>query len=204
MFAKFKEQITNFIKENFSDVPPIEPATSDLKTADGATITVDKLEAGGVCTIEGAPAPDGEYILETGEAVTVVGGMITDVATKPVEDAEPKDPNEDPAAMKTPEQMKAALDKFATNPDNSPDMAKLVIIVKACFEYAFGWQIREEQERLQRQSAIEAYKTGFTELENKLKGFGTIISEFADIPTEPAKVIDWDSMTPLEKRRATK
>jgi hypothetical protein len=211
LFQEFKNKMAAFMKENFSALPQIATPTVELKTIEGNVVGVDKLEPGGTITIDGATPADGSYTLETGEVVTVMGGVIGEVSTKEEGNKDNEPPATAPAPMTTPQQMKDALQQFADNPANTPDMAKLVTIVKACFEYSFGYQIREEAERAQRQAAIDAYKTGFTAhddkvklLEGKLKELATIVSDFAEMPIEQPKVIDWENMTPLQRRRATK
>lgn len=208
-FNDFKNKVAEFLKVNFYDTS-IAPAMAELKTVDGNIVAVDKLEPGGVITIDGVTPADGSYTLESGEVLTVANGLIGEVKAKEEEPQTPPAPptNEE---MKTPQQMKEALDKFAEGSTASPDMAKLVTIVKACFEYSFGWQLREEQERATRDAAIATYKSGFSaqedkvkDMETKVKKFAELLTEFADTPIVDPVIKDWDKMTPLEKRRANK
>lgn len=61
----------------------------DLKTSDGKTLVVetdaDAPAVGNKCTIDGNPAPDGEYTLESGTKITVASGAIT-VITEAAQD----------------------------------------------------------------------------------------------------------------------
>lgn len=73
-----------FETESPASVVPVEKTKEtiklmDVKTLDGKTISVDKLEVGGVCTIDGAPLADGEYVLEDNSTLVVVGGIITEI-----------------------------------------------------------------------------------------------------------------------------
>lgn len=65
------------------------PAAFELKDQmlqDGTVIQVDNLAVGGQVVIAGVPAPDGEYSLQDGSAITVIGGLITEVeAVEPVD-----------------------------------------------------------------------------------------------------------------------
>lgn len=51
----------------------------EVKTIDGKVIMADKLEIGGICTIDGLPLPDGEYLLEDGSALEIKGGLIMEI-----------------------------------------------------------------------------------------------------------------------------
>ena len=177
-FKEFKNKVAGFLKENFSDLPPIAPPTVELKTIDGNVVGVDKLETGGVMTIDGAVPADGDYTLESGEVVTIAGGVISTVSP-----AEMKE-EEKPAEEKPTEEPKPVEDEKLKTEEIKKELM-------AGIESLFN-SFKQSQEQK------------FAELENKLKGFGTIISDFAETPIEQPKVKDWDEMTPLEKRRATK
>jgi len=90
-----KEGLEAIKKLLFTDNPaPVIPApvapvalATEYKLEDGTPVSIDKLEAGGIVTIAGAPAPDGQLKLEDGTALTIVGGMISIVT--PVTPVEP-------------------------------------------------------------------------------------------------------------------
>jgi len=69
--------------------PAAPVALSDFKTSDGVVLSVDKLEVGGSVTIGTDPAPDAEYKLESGEVITVAGGLITELESPAAAAAEP-------------------------------------------------------------------------------------------------------------------
>lgn len=174
----------------------------DYKLKDGTTCSVDKMEVGGAVKIGDAPAPDGTYTLEDGSAITVAAGLIT--AVTPV-----AKPAENPEELKTPEQMKAAIAKFAV-PGATVDMPALVTVLGACFNYCFGWEIRQAEEKAQRDAAIATYKANFAKIEKQLtqhkdvnKQLFELVEQFANEsevkPLETPK--NWDEMTPLEQRR---
>lgn len=76
-----------------SPAPAPAPAvleTQELKTVDGKTLTVDKLEVGGNVLLDGAAAPDGEYQLEGGNSLQVSGGQIVELSS-PKEDTLPEE-----------------------------------------------------------------------------------------------------------------
>lgn len=61
---------------------PAAPATTDYKTQDGAVLSIDKLEVGGVVMVDGNAANPGEYTLEDGTVITVGdNGVISEVAS---------------------------------------------------------------------------------------------------------------------------
>ena len=93
---KLKGLLSKFKKEHFDapvadPAPPIAPTSAppvvdikltDYQTSDGQTISIDRLEVGGKCTMNGQPCPPGTYELADGTSVTVGdGGMISAVTT---------------------------------------------------------------------------------------------------------------------------
>lgn len=69
-------------------IPPVVAVQlQEVELKDGTKITVDKLEAGGVATIAGAPAPAADYEAMDGSIIKVgEGGIITEiVAAAPAE-----------------------------------------------------------------------------------------------------------------------
>mgnify|MGYP000016335513 FL=1 len=110
-------------------------------------------------TIAGAPAPDAEYTLADGTKITVAGGLITECETPAAAATEPA-----VEEMKTPEQMQSALQKFADGAV-APDLQKMATIMKAVFEYCFGYEIRRKQEEATRDAAIATYQQGFAKIE---------------------------------------
>jgi hypothetical protein len=175
---------------------------------DGTSLSIDKLEVGGAVQLAGAPAADGEYELADGSKVQVAGGLIVELAS-PVEDTLPEE-------MKTPAQMMAAIQKFA-EPGAAPDLSKMAVVLKACFEYCFGWEIRRAEEEASRATAIEAYKTGFENQKKAVDELITMVAELHKPVGDPAEqpqnfknqkqeqapaAKKWEDMTPLERRRA--
>jgi archaellum component FlaC len=70
---------------------PVDTA-KQYKLQDGTPVEIDKLEVGGIVTINGQPAPANEYVLEDGTNVTVDDkGTITEVESKQAEAIEPDD-----------------------------------------------------------------------------------------------------------------
>lgn len=106
------EAIFSIKKLLFGDAPPVAPpappapalpAPVSYPLADGTVASIDKLEVGGIVTIDGVPAVDGIITLADGTAVTTEGGVITLVAA-----AQAADPSTD-----LPGQMAAMESKFA-------------------------------------------------------------------------------------------
>lgn len=208
-----KKAIADIKKLLFGDEPAPAPAPAPMaaveyKLQDGTAVSIDKLEVGGVVTIAGAVAPDGEYCLEDGTCITVAVGVIS--AVTPPAAAEPV-----AEEMKTPVQMQAALNKFADDvvAGGTPDIKKMAIILKACFEYSFGWQLREASEKDTRDAAIATYQAGFTKMEKELanhKEANKLLLELVEAFSEESKEApaetpkDWEAMSALEKRRFLK
>ena len=82
--------------------PPAAPTTTEYKTKDGAVISIDKLDIGGIATLDGTPLSDGSYTLEDGTTFTVLQGLISEVETAKQTATEPIDEmNKQVAAMQT-------------------------------------------------------------------------------------------------------
>jgi hypothetical protein len=64
-------QLANYLTRKFA------VKLTDLKTSDGVVINIDDTTL--VATIDGKPAPDGEYTLEDGSVITIAGGLLSDV-----------------------------------------------------------------------------------------------------------------------------
>lgn len=105
-----KKQIQE-LTVKFSEIPaavapaapaPTNLATIETKLVDGTTLSVDKMEVGGVANIISEagtlPAADGEYEAEDGTKITVMGGLISAIAPKEVE-AQPEVENPMAQAM---------------------------------------------------------------------------------------------------------
>lgn len=76
------KEIIEKLRETFNEIaaPKSTVALMDAVLADGTPIQVTELAVGGIVTINGTPAPAGEYTLEDG-SVLVVGdnGAITEI-----------------------------------------------------------------------------------------------------------------------------
>jgi len=106
---KIKVLMASIVAPTEATPAPEPPAPAqkfeEVKTADGKVLTIDKLEVGGNVLIDGVAAPDGEYKLENGNSLQVVGGLIAELSS-PLEDTVPEEPL--PAAM-TIEQLAAEV-----------------------------------------------------------------------------------------------
>lgn len=176
---------------------PVAAASVDYTLADGTVLTVSSLEVGGSATINGAPAPAMDYTLPDTTIVSVdATGKITAV-TPPAAPAPA--PGMDMSQIKTPEQLNAAMQKFAVGTPEER-VANLETICKALMEYNFGWQIREAQDAATRAQAIEVYKTGFEAQEQKIAKQQEIITQMLALVEEMAKAPTAD---PLEAEKKT-
>jgi hypothetical protein len=84
------QETINKIKQLFEaaapevGVAPVTPnvtAFADYILQDGTKVSVDKLEVGGVVTIDGTPAPDGEHQLQDGTVIKTKDGAILEIST---------------------------------------------------------------------------------------------------------------------------
>jgi len=199
------KKIGDLIKLAFAEVE-IQKHSTDYPLADGSVLTLTELKVGAEATVAGQPCPDGSYVIEDGTTITTSNGLISEITPKEIE-ADP------PVEMQTPEQMRAVIESFADSTTASPELKNMAIILKACFEATFGWQLRQAEEKAAVDAAIAAYKTGFEKQESiikiqndALKEMHAVIEAFADEskhePTEQIK--EFSDMTPLEKRRFLK
>lgn len=195
------KKLLNFSVDPAPAPAPVDPAPApaaeqEYTCADGSKVMIDKLEVGGKVMKDGEAVADGDLTLQDGKVLSVVGGLISAVT-------DPK-PAEEP--LETPEQMRAALQKFEEGAAANPDMQKMLVIVKALFERSFGWELREAQEKALRDQAIAAYKTGFGQQQEALTKLVELVETIADQPVaEPLeKPANWDEMTPLQRFRAAK
>ena len=146
-------------------IPNVAPVTAvdapampvDYPLADGRVLTIDKCEVGGMVLINGEPAPDEIYVLADGTTITTASGIITEKVIVP----------ETPDPLSTPAEMQAAIQKLADT-STSPDLQKMSLILKAVFENVFGYQIREQSEKANREAAITAYQLGFASQANEI------------------------------------
>lgn len=89
-----KEALEKIRTMVFADMPndPVAPteqapapnankdaAFVEYKTKDGVVVSIDKLEVGGQVVVNGAPAADGELILEDGTKLSISGGVISEL-----------------------------------------------------------------------------------------------------------------------------
>jgi hypothetical protein len=198
-----KEALDKIKKLVFNAEPVIPPApvalATDYTLADGTVVSIDKLEAGGIVTIAGVVAPDGDLTLEDGTIITILSGVISVVTPKTVEPVIPEEQQ-----MSTPEQFQEALQKFADGA--TPDMQGLVVIVKALFENVFGWQIKEQKDKQIRDAAIATYQAGFTAHQQALKELVPLVEKFSEtvIATPVQEEKSFEDMSPVERYKFQK
>lgn len=167
------------LPEPVAPVAPVEPVqlkAKEYSLADGTKVMIDKLEIGGMVTLNDAPAPMGEHILADGSKIELdaKGAIVS------IEAAEPAEPE-----LNTPEQMQVALAAFADGVTN-PDMQKMATILKAVFENVFGWQLREAQEKASRDAAIAMYQSGFAEHKQLKEGMLQLVALVEALAETPA------------------
>jgi hypothetical protein len=97
------QETINKIKALFEIGMPVAPdatanpdvsGLTDYILQDGTKISCDKLEVGGVVTINGTPAPDGEHKVQDGTIIKTKEGIIQEI-TSPAEEATDSSVTED-------------------------------------------------------------------------------------------------------------
>lgn len=179
------------IKQLFNQVEnPQQFATYKLK--DGTEISVDKLEAGGVAKVGDAFLPVGEHVIETGETLVVgENGVITEVKAV----AAPPDEVD----MTTPEGMKKAYDKFAVGTPEER-IANAETLLKALMEYSFGWQLREVQEKANREAAMKVYTDTLKATESTVATQSALMKQMFELMTELAGMPAGDPPPPTKRK----
>ncbi len=164
--------------------PVVEPTPTKMDgqeytTNDGTVLSIDNLAVGGVVTIAGVPAPDGEYTLQNGTVLQVQSGFIASMNAAVEPDG---DETIGIANLNTPEQFRKAMQKFIDTPPGATNVQDLALMVKALMEYNFGYELRQAQQQASQQAAINAYKTNFEAAGKAVKELVTVVTEFAEKP----------------------
>ena len=190
-----------------SPAPSPAPAAKTMKLKDGTEIMVhqagESLEAGDMVMVNGAAAAAGTYTLEDGSVITCdASGMIVSVTPPvPITAAAPPappaqapapspvvTPSFSPAAFSLPNTMEELNKMFASFATGTIEerIANLEVVSKALMESSFGWKIREAEQKLTEETAINVYrdslKTVSTQMEaqtNTIRGLFTILEEIS-------------------------
>jgi hypothetical protein len=119
------DKVKSFLKLNATPVK-VEVKLDDITLNDGTILTVDKMEVGANATITTADgvvtAPDGEYTSQDGTVITVMGGLVAEIATK--QEEAPEAPETAPAAMDAITELKAIIAKLEKQ--SNENLTKLV------------------------------------------------------------------------------
>lgn len=165
------------IKALFSELPaePVAPAPvqepvqvemKEYSLADGTKVMLDKLEIGGMVTINDLPAPVGEHLLADGTKITLdEAGVIVEIeAAEPAEVVAPVEA----AAPVAPVQMKdARVDALQAEVKKLKDgFAQMVSLVEALTETPSDEPI--EPQKTQFGEVIEAKKNRYKAIQEVL------------------------------------
>lgn len=187
--ALFSTEDKEKIKQLQAELADVVAAPTDtvVKTKDGMEVVVSgELKVGSAVSIVDAEGnktavPDGEIVLETGEAVTVVGGLITEVKPK---EAEKKEETPAPAPAPADAEMAAKMAEH-----------------KKEFETKLSDTVKSFEAKLaESNKAIEVLKKQNSFLLSKFE-------EIANTPVITEQVTEakkWEDMTALERRRYEK
>jgi hypothetical protein len=157
--------------------PAPKPQVFGYKLADGTEIEVSgEVAPGSVVTIQGVPAPAGEHVLEDGTKIEVAeGGVITEV-----EAPEPAAPVVDEEMKK--KQLMSAVQKFATGTPEER-LTNLEFISKMLFEYAYGWELREQAQKQVKDQAMAIYQQMRSEekTDDRVKQLETTVNKYREM-----------------------
>lgn len=199
--AKIEEGLIK-IKQMFSETVVVKQKFADVTLQDGSTIQVDNLAINGKVTLNDLPVADGSYTLQDGTTIEVVGGIITEVSA--ASDNEPTE-QETEVDMKTPEQIMAAAQKFATA---TPDQQQAMIM--ALMNYCFGYQISKDAQDAQIKAALDAYKavqvgtaTTLAAVQETMAQTFALVKEIGEEPIEVPNKIE-EPLTAFQQFQASK
>ena len=189
------------IKDPDTDVDSQGPAPATTAAEEAKTINTDKgalsyegeLAAGVAVTINGEPAPDGEYTAEDGRIIVVAGGVITEIKdAAPVQ--EPTAASQEPVTI--PSQFQRVAEAFQETYDEK--LQKLYdAIVSLGFNYPWLVEAGEEfviasvwsengGEVYYRFNIVEWTEEGFPVLENGIKVVPAFVTPEEKEATEEA------------------
>lgn len=135
------------IKDSAAQIAPQQDPAPAAAAEEAKTINTDKgtltyegeLAAGVAVTIDGAPAPDGEYTAEDGRIIVVAGGVVTEI--KDAAPAEPAAAAQEPVTI--PSQFQRVAEAFQETYDDK--LKKLYdAIVSLGFNYPWLVEAGEE------------------------------------------------------------
>lgn len=217
--AQFKTQFAEIFNIPVATAPVVAPVAPVVPNAlaaktyvldNGTEISImqvgDAAAVGDAVTVMGAPLATGTYTLQDGTVMTLdAAGVITEISlpapvtTDLTTTPAPATPVivAPVAASKvemptTAEGLQKIFEGFASGSDQER-IANLEVIAKALFENVFGWQIKETEERLLREQAINIYKEGLknaqlefaAHLKRQADGVAQLFSIVEDISQEP-------------------
>ena len=138
---------------------------------DGTKVLIDKLEVGGVVTLEdGTPAPAGSHTLADGtEVILAEGGVIAEIKAKEVED----------------DKVEIEIESGSDMKDKEEEKAKMT----AKFQEIESRIAASEQSFSALQSDYEGLKTAFGKQSEAMQGLIQLVDTLVNVPSQaPAEV----------------
>ena len=159
---------------------------ADAKLADGTMVQAEAFEVGKellVVAEDGGTsvAPDGEHTLEDGSVIVVANGLISEIKAPEVEPAQTEVEVSFPMDATA---LSAIKQSFAVGTPEER-LANLELISKALIDYAFGWELREAENKANRDAAINIYKQGLSKIK---EDFTAITNKSNEAETKLSKV----------------
>jgi hypothetical protein len=184
------------IKQIFEAAPPVAPVapvdpnavpTTDYILEDGTKVVIDKCEAGGTMTINGAPAPDGDHKLQDGTIIETAQGVITEITS-------PADPKNDDGVTTDMDSRFAAIDgKFTSYEQKFNDYETKFTAYESRFAAAEQTIVKQQSAIVQLLEVVEKLATTpaaepaatpasvFTKEEAKEERFASILKAIEEI-----------------------
>lgn len=164
------------LPEPVAPIAPVEPVQLEAKEyslADGTKVMIDKLEIGGMVTLNDAPAPMGEHILADGSKIELdANGAIVSI-----EAAEPAEPAVEPEVMAAPvapiQMRDERVDALQAELANMKQgFAQLVVLVEALAETPAAEPIEPQKTKFgavqeERKERITKITQVLTQIKNK-------------------------------------
>jgi hypothetical protein len=138
---------------------------------DGTKVLIDKLEVGGVVTLEdGTPAPAGSHTLADGtEVILAEGGVIAEIKAKEVED----------------DKVEIEIESGSDMKDKEEEKAKMT----AKFQEIESRIAASEQSFSALQSDYEGLKAAFSKQSEAMQGLIQLVDTLVNVPSQaPAEV----------------
>lgn len=166
ILSKVKLLFNNLMNPAAAASDPAAPAANEYELKGGGKVMIDKLEAGGIVMIDGAPALPGDLELADGTKITVADNGVIAAIT----------PATTPDAPSAPEDMATKFTAFETSTNEK----------FTAYEAKFSSYEQRFAANEQKFAEYEAKLTKATEMIEQLLQFGKLMVEKPAVAADPA------------------